>query len=207
MTFEFIWSVLAFSFGMSFTPGPNCTLAFSTGLNYGFLSAVPFSLGVVVGLPLMIASVAWGLGEFFVVFPEFYSYIRYAGMAYILYLSWKIATMSAQVEPTHGENGNTDTNTLPVQRPTFLNGVLFQWVNPKAWLLAVTGVTTYVGKDLQSIKLLFLCVSFSVMCLFALTVWTICGKLSGSLIRSSRIRRVVNLFMGLLLASSILTLL
>ena len=84
MTFDFIWRVVTFSFGMSFSPGPNNTIAFSTGLNYGFLSSIPFVLGVSTGVPLLIVAVAWGLGEFFAIFPNSYDYLRYAGMGYIL---------------------------------------------------------------------------------------------------------------------------
>ena len=200
MNFEFMWSVLTFSFGVSFTPGPNNTVAFSAGLNYGFLSAVPFMFGVSVGAPLAVAAVAWGLWEFFSVFPGFYTYLRYAGMAYILYLSWKIAAA-----PVSEENGGAKPGA-PGRRLTFLNGMLFQWVNPKVWLLAVTSVATYVGLELQPAKLLFLCVTFSALCFLSLVTWTLGGKLSGRLIRSARALRTVNLLMGLLLASSVLTL-
>ena len=201
MTLDFMWSVVTFSFGMSFSPGPNNTVAFSTGLNYGFLSTVPFMLGVSTGVPLLIAAVAWGLWEFFTIFSDFYVYLRYAGMAYILYLSWKIAA-----SPVREKNGDTKPGT-PTRRPTFLNGMLFQWVNPKAWLLAVTGVTTYVGSELQAAKLFFLCAAFSVMCSLSLIAWSFGGKLSARLISSTRALRAINLLMGLLLASSVLTLL
>jgi threonine/homoserine/homoserine lactone efflux protein len=176
-------------------------VAFSTGLNYGFLSAVPFMIGVSVGAPLVVAAVGWGLWEFFSVFPGFYGYLRYAGMAYILYLSWKIAAA-----PAREGDGNMNRGA-PKKPPTFLNGMLFQWVNPKVWLLAVTSVTTYVGRDLQPAKLLFLCVTFSILCVLSLMSWTLGGKLSGRFVRSPRTLRAINLFMGLLLASSVLTLL
>jgi len=206
LTFEFMWSVLAFSFGMTFTPGPNCAIAFSIGLNYGFLSAVPFMLGAASGIPLLIAAVAWGLREFLAVFPEFYSYIRYVGIGYIFYLSWKIAASPVQGTPAQGENEDAGRSSAPTRRPSYLNGALFQWVNPKAWLLALTGVATYLGRDIHSVKLLFLCVSFSVMCFLSLVTYSIGGKLSGRFVRSVRVRRAINLFMGLLLASSVLTL-
>ena len=199
MTFDFILRVVTFSFGMSFSPGPNNTIAFSTGLNYGFFSSIPFVLGVSTGVPLLIVAVAWGLGELFATFPKFYDYLRYAGMAYILYLSWKIATAPVR------KSDDAEPN-VPTRRPTFLNGILFQWVNPKAWLLAATGVATYVGSEIHTAKLLFLCAAFSVMCFLSLITWSFGGKLSGRLIRSPSILRTINLLMGLLLASSVLTL-
>ena len=64
LTFDFIWRVVTFPFGMSFSPGPNNTIAFSTGLNYGFLSTVPFTLGVSTGVPLLIVAEPGALENF-----------------------------------------------------------------------------------------------------------------------------------------------
>ena len=200
MTFEFVWSVLTFCFVMSAVPGPNNAIAFSAGLNYGFLNTMPYMLGASMSISLMFAAVAWGLGEFFAAFPEFYGYMRYVGMAYILYLSWKIAAA-----PVRGENNSQKRNT-PERRPTFLNGVLFQWVNPMIWLIAVAGVTSCLGNNLQFVRLFFLCAAFFVMCFLCLVAWGFCGNLSSRLIRSPRVLQAINLFMGLLLASSVLTL-
>ena len=202
LTFEFIWSVVTFSFGMSATPGPNNTVAFSTGLNYGFARILPYTLGVSTGVPVMITAVALGLGEFLNTFPQFYLYIRYAGAAYILYLSWKIVTAAPP------ENREEDTPESVGKRnrcPTFLNGILFQWMNPKAWILAVTGVV-YLGRELLSVKLLFLCGTLAVACLISLSAWGLGGAISGRLIRSPRVYRLINVAMGLLLASSVVTL-
>jgi len=200
LTFEFMWSVLTFCFVMSAIPGPNNAIAFSAGLNYGFLGTVPYMLGASGSISLMFAAVAWGIGEFFAAFPEFYGYMRYAGTAYILYLSWKIAAA-----PVRGKNG-MEERSVPERYPTFLNGVLLQWTNPIIWLIAVAGVANCMGNDLSLPRLLFLCVAFFVMCLLCLMAWSFGGNLSGRLIHSPRVRRAINLFMGLLLASSALRL-
>ena len=201
MTFEFMWGVLTFCFVMSAIPGPNNTIAFSAGLNYGFLSTVPYIIAASASISLMFAAAAWGLAEFFAAFPEFYGYLRYAGMAYILYLSWKVASLPVR------EKSDGAEQTAPAWRPTFLDGVLLQWVNPMIWVVAVTGVTTCVGSDFQPVKLLVLCVTFFVMCVPCLMAWSFGGKLSGRVIRSPRVHRAVNLLMGLLLATSVLRLL
>jgi threonine/homoserine/homoserine lactone efflux protein len=210
LTVEFVWSVIAFSFGMAATPGPNNTIAFSSGLNYGFLPTMPYMLGTATGLPLMIVAVAWGLGEFFEVFPQFYRYLRYAGAAYILYLSWKIATAPL---PSREENTkksfeeNQQRNQQGNKRcPTFWNGILFQWMNPKAWILAMTGSATYIGADLPLTKLAFYCGTFAVLSFLSLVAWCLGGVFSGRLIRSPRIYGIINAAMGLILASSVVSL-
>ncbi|MDR1979597.1 MAG: LysE family translocator [Synergistaceae bacterium] len=211
LTFEFMWAVVTFSFGMAFTPGPNNTVAFSTGLNYGFFRTIPYGLGVATGLPLLILAVALGLGEFFRAFPQSYDYIKYAGIAYIVYLSWKIATADPRqnrseknVPAQASAVGNLDK---PDKCPAFSDGVLFQWMNPKAWLLAVTGATTYIGQDTLSVKLAFFCGMFSFMSFASLVAWSFGGELSGRLIRSPRVFRTMNILMGILLLSSVISLL
>lgn len=201
LTFEFIWSIVTFSFGMSATPGPNNTVAFSTGFNYGFVRILPYALGVSVGVPVMIAAVALGLGEFLHAFPQFYRGIRYAGAAYILYLAWKIATAAP---PENREDSETDAPKRD-RCPTFLNGVLFQWMNPKAWILAGTG-TIYLGREILPAKLIFMCGMFAAACLISLSAWGLGGAISGRLTRSPRVYRLLNAAMGLLLASSAATL-
>jgi threonine/homoserine/homoserine lactone efflux protein len=206
-----MWSVVAFSFGMAATPGPNNTIAFSSGLNYGFFPTVPYMLGVMTGLPLMIVAVAWGLGSSFEAFPQIYLYLRYAGAAYILYLSWKIATapLLSKNSGKEGEKENGKTGKPQEEnkrRPTFWNGILFQWVNPKAWILAMTGSATYIGTDLPPAKLAFYAGTFAVACFLCLAVWCLGGMFSGRFIRSPRIYRIINGFMGLILASSVVSL-
>ncbi len=188
---------------MSATPGPNNTIIFAAGLNYGFARTWPYTLGVSTGLPLMMAAVAFGLGRFLHAFPQFYLYIRYAGVAYILYLSWKIAT-AAPPEPAEKDKETSETGRD--RCPTFLNGILFQWMNPKAWIAVVTGVSVYVGQDLLSAKMAFMCGMFAVSCLLSVGGWGFAGALSGRFISSPRVYRLLNAVMGLLLASSVLTL-
>ena len=200
LSFEFVWRMLTFCLVMSVVPGPNNTIVFSAGLNYGFLKTIPYMLGASGSISLMFAAVAWGIMEIFNAFPGFYGYLQYAGMAYILYLSWKIAAAPVQ------EKNDTEKQSASGRCPTFLNGVLLQWVNPMIWMLAVAGVATCVAGSHPWLRLLLLCATFFVMCFFGLMAWSFGGNLSGRFIRSPRIRRVINLLMGLLLASSALRL-
>ncbi|MDR1731567.1 MAG: LysE family translocator [Synergistaceae bacterium] len=202
MTLEYMWSVLAFSFGMAATPGPNNTIIFSSGLNYGFFPSLSYMLGVTVGLPLMIVAVAWGLGEFFDAFPAIYEGVRYTGAVYILYLSWKIAT----ARPPEKDDTKEEFSDKRNHRLTFWDAVLLQWTNPKAWILAVTGVATYIGADLPAAKLVFYCGAFAVMSFLSLAGWCLGGVFSGRLIHSPRLYRIMNGVMGLLLAASVISL-
>ena len=198
---EYVWSVVAFSFAMSVTPGPNNTITFNTALNYGFFRAMPYMLGVSLGLPVMMIVVSWGLRDFLGAYPEVYRYLGYAGALYILYLSWKIATA------VPFDAGGVPDEKNKTRRPAFWNAVLFQWMNPKAWILVLTATTVYVGADRSPANLFFLCTVFFLACFVSLILWGYAGSLSGRFIRSPRVYRVLNIGMGLLLASSVVSML
>lgn len=90
-------------------------------------------LGVGIGFPLMIGIVGLGLGQVFTAYPLIYTTLKYAGSAYMLWLAWKIANSKPA-----GLSGEAASQPL-----TFLQGALFQWINPKGWVMAVTAISTY----------------------------------------------------------------
>lgn len=115
-----------FALVSSITPGPNNIMLASSGLTFGFRRTIPHMLGVNLGFTLMLVLVGLGLGTMFQQLPWLYTVLKYAGAMYLLYLAWKIA-MSGPLE-SGAQRG----------RPfTFMQAALFQWVNPKAWVMAV----------------------------------------------------------------------
>ena len=122
-----------FAFVSSITPGPNNTMLLASGVNFGVRRTIPHALGVSIGFMVMVLGVGLGLGEVFKVYPLAYTVLRYAGAAYLLYLAWKIANS--------GPMSATDPQS---RKPLgFWGAAAFQWVNPKAWVMAVGAITTY----------------------------------------------------------------
>src|SRR6185295_8630669 len=118
-----------------FTPGPNNLMLMTSGLNFGFRRGLPHLLGVSVGFALMVLLVGLGLGAIFERWPLLYAILKYVGAAYMLWLAWQIATASPP-QPRGESTG----------RPMgFFNAMAFQWVNPKAWVMAVGAVSTYAA--------------------------------------------------------------
>jgi threonine/homoserine/homoserine lactone efflux protein len=136
MTLQLFFGLFVFAGIAAFTPGPNNALLMAAGMNYGFRRSVPMILGVVVGFPMMIGLVGLGLGGIFKVYPLLYTILKYAGAAYMLYLAWKIATSRP--------NNDTSIATKPL---SFLQMCLFQWVNPKGWVMSVTALSAYTLAD------------------------------------------------------------
>ncbi len=129
-TAELLVAFVLFAFVSSITPGPNNTMLLSSGVNFGFNRTVPHMLGISCGFAVMVLAVGLGLGAVFKAYPLLYTVLRYAGAAYLLYLAYKIAT-SGPVRDTGGQEG----------RPmSFLAAAAFQWVNPKAWVMAIGAI-------------------------------------------------------------------
>ena len=133
MTHELILALLGFAFVTSVTPGPNNMMLLASGVNFGFRRTVPHMLGISIGHALMVFLVGLGLAGLFRAWPPALVVLKLASVAYMLWLAWKIAQSGA---PGEGR-----------QRPqpmTFLQAAAFQWVNPKAWAMALGAVSAYV---------------------------------------------------------------
>ncbi len=103
----------------------------ASGVNYGFRRSMPHLLGISLGFCFMIVAVGLGLAALFQQFPVLHTLLKVAGTLYMLWLAYKIATSNSRIE---GKNGT------PM---TFLQACAFQWVNPKAWMMALGALSTY----------------------------------------------------------------
>jgi len=132
MTAQLLLAFVLFAFATAGTPGPNNMMLLASGANFGFRRTVLHILGISVGLGVMVAAMGLGLGGVFKALPVLHDVLRWVGGGYMLWLAWKIATTK-----TVADKG-------PGARPmTFLQAAAFQWVNPKAWAMALTATTTY----------------------------------------------------------------
>ncbi len=186
---------------MSATPGPNNAMLAASGANFGLARSVPHMLGVAIGFPVMFAAVALGAGEALRAHPAVYAALHWIGAAYLLWLAWHVATARpAEQDAPRGRR----------RRPLrFTEAAAFQWANPKAWLIAVSGVAAYAtqGERVSAPQVLVLAVLFLVICLPTVALWTSIGAGTARLLRTPRQMRLFNLGMGLLLVASLAPLL
>jgi threonine/homoserine/homoserine lactone efflux protein len=134
MTHDLLIALLAFAFVTSVTPGPNNMMLLASGVNFGFRRTVPHMLGISAGHSLMVFLVGLGLAGVFKAWPPALTVLKVASVAYMLWLAWKIAHAAA---PGEGR--------ARPQPMTFLQAAAFQWVNPKAWAMALGAVSAYVA--------------------------------------------------------------
>ncbi|MEK1942290.1 MAG: LysE family translocator [Pseudomonas sp.] len=197
MSLELLFAFIAFAFVSSVTPGPNNMMLLASGVNFGMRRSLPHMLGISIGFGVMVMVVGFGLGELFKRVPLLYTILRYAGAAYLLYLAWKIAHASAP-------EGNGDAHGKPF---TFLQAAAFQWVNPKAWVMAVTAITTYVSQDNFVASVLLIGLLFALINCPSVGLWTAAGSLMRTWLSNPRTLRAFNITMALLLVASLYPLL
>jgi threonine/homoserine/homoserine lactone efflux protein len=134
MTYDLFLALLGFAFVTSVTPGPNNMMLLASGVNFGLRRTVPHMLGISVGHSLMVFLVGMGVAGVFRAWPPALTVMKAASVAYMLWLAWKIAHAGAPGE-----------GTAKPRPMTFLQAAAFQWVNPKAWAMALGAVTAYVA--------------------------------------------------------------
>ncbi len=193
-------SATAFALSVSATPGPNNAMVAASGATWGFRRTVPHMLGISVGFPVMLVAVAFGAGELLRARPWAHEALRWAGAAYMLWLAWRIA----KAQPGPPEDGARGRS-----RPLgFAEAALFQWVNPKAWVIALGAVVTYTpaGAGLAA-QAALLAAIFLALTLPVTALWTLVGVGAARLLRAPAALRGFNLAMAALLVASLLPLL
>ncbi len=164
MTHELLTALLGFAFVTSVTPGPNNMMLLASGVNFGFRRTVPHMLGISVGHSLMVFLVGLGLAGVFKAWPPALLLLKVASVAYMLWLAWKIAHAGAPGE------GRVAAGPM-----TFLQAAAFQWVNPKAWAMALGAVSAYVP-DPSVAAYALVAVVFAAVNLPSVSVWAGAGQ-------------------------------
>lgn len=177
MTMLSLLAIVSFAFVTSVTPGPNNLMLLASGANFGFRRTLPHMLGISIGMALLLTSVLAGLGELFSRFPVLQMLLRIAGVGYLLWLSWKIL----QTPPRALQEGNDDARPF-----SFWQAVLFQFVNPKAWIMSITAVSSFTlaGEDYWTSGMLLVLV-FAVVNLPSVSVWAGFGSMMQQLLSTA----------------------
>ena len=196
MTFEIFIALAGFALGTVITPGPNNLMLMASGANFGFRRTIPHMLGVGLGFPMMIVPVGLGVMQLFTLFPPLVRVMEVVSVVYMLWLAWKVAHAAAP-----GEGG---TEGRPM---TFLQAVAFQWVNPKAWAMALGAITLY-ATDRTLGAILWVAGAYVMMGCISTTTWTVLGQqLRRILTNPTRLRAFNWSMAGVLVASLVAALL
>lgn len=164
MTYELFIALLGFAFVTSVTPGPNNMMLLASGVNFGFRRTIPHMLGISAGHSLMVFLVGLGLAGIFRAWPASLLALKVASVGYMLWLAWKIAHSAAP--------GEGRAKPVPM---TFLQAAAFQWVNPKAWAMALGAVSAYVVEP-SALAYAMVAGTFALVNLPSVSVWAGAGQ-------------------------------
>ena len=192
MTATTFLALLIFSFVSSITPGPNNIMLFASGVNFGWWRTFPHAIGISVGFGVLLAAVGLGIGVLLTSVPLLFTAVKVAGGAYMLYLAWKIAN-AGPVQS--GESGS---------RPmTLFEAALFQWVNPKAWVMAMVAMSTYTLEGDYALNVAIVVFVFCVVNFPSVTAWAGFGTAMRNLLKDRLILKIFNYLMALALVVSL----
>ena len=197
MTFDIFLSLAIFSFVTSITPGPNNIMLLASGINFGLKRTMPHAIGVSLGFFVMLLAVGIGIGALIKSSPIIYNILKYLGALYLLWLAWKTAI-------SHSVEQNSDRQGSPL---TLLEAALFQWINPKSWMMAISGITLYTSPQYPYISMLLVAIIFTLINFPCVAIWATFGHSLRERLKNPKILKLFNFIMGGLLALSAISVL
>lgn len=188
--FSLIVSMFSFSLSMSISPGPVNLTILNSSMNHGLRKTLAFISGATIGFSALLAAVCFGLYQVILLYPALLNLMTILGTLLLIWIGFNI--LKAQ-----GESIKADENAL-TPRPTFIQGVFMQWLNPKAWIAAVSGTALFSGTQNRYDLALFILIYFCV-CYLSLLIWGYAGEKLADFLNAGHRARIFNIIMGSLL--------
>ena len=160
MSVDTLFALVLFAFATSITPGPNNMMLFASGVNFGFRRTVPHMLGIGAGFLSLLIGVGMGLGAVLHAYPPAFIALKVAGGLYLLWIAWKIGSSRSM--------GEGEAKARPM---TFLGAAAFQWVNPKAWVMAVTAMAVYPNPEQYALTVAIVALVFAAVNVPSVSTW------------------------------------
>ncbi|AUR52740.1 LysE family translocator [Aquella oligotrophica] len=195
---EYYLSLLLFCVSSSITPGPNNLMMLMSGINFGVKRSLPHYFGILFGFSAMVFLVGMGLAGVFAKFPVLHQVIKYIGAIYMLYLAYQIIRSSSSLKEVKS-----------ARRPlSFFKAVLFQWVNPKAWVMGIGAVSAFTVINLPMVsQVIIISLIYFLVGVPCIAFWLIGGVAVRRYLNNTRHLQIFNVTMGILLIASILLML
>ena len=189
ITWELIATISVYYFVMYVTPGPNNSILTASGIKFGFIRSVPNIIGISSGHGIQLALVCFGLGSLFLQFPILLEILKYIGACYLLYLAWKMfGSLNISI---------TDEKSSPLK---YYEAILFQFVNPKAWIICITAVSLfYPEKENLIIGTLFLVIMSTIINLPSISMWAFSGSVIRHYLSNEKLKKIIEWLLAILL--------
>ena len=184
---------LLFCIVMTSTPGPNNALVILSGARFGIYKTVPLILGIAFGVAVQLFTIGIGLNQIFITLPQLQFILGFIGFMYILWLAWKIASSGP-------------LNIELEQKPSmgFLQGALFQWVNPKAWIISISTVSTYFALNPPVSEIIYAALILMLVSIPCVGIWAVSGLFLRQHLIKPQFAFIFNITMAIALLVSVL---
>jgi len=189
-------SISSFALAGVLTPGPNNIMLLSSGLTFGYKNTIPHMLGVMLGFSIMVILVGLGIGAIFETFPIIFTILKVIGITYLFWMAWHIANSKSELKTKNNQNAKPFT---------FIQAASFQWVNPKAWFMAITATVSFVtNPEYGFIQVIIIACIFMLAGFLSTNTWTLGGVYLKKLIKNPLHVRIFNITMAVLIVASVL---
>ena len=188
INFTLISALSIFYFTMFITPGPNNAMLTTSGLKFGFFKTLPHLIGIPLGHILQIGLTCFGLANLFILYPQIQFFMKILCFLYLIYLGWK---MIGSLNLVKKESG----------RPLKLyEASLFQFINPKAWSIAVTVASGFFPTDENIfVGVAFVTITAAIICFPTISLWALFGSALRKFINNNKVKKLTEYFLALLL--------
>ena len=184
-----LFSALAiFYFTMFITPGPNNAMLAASGMKFGFVRTLPHAIGIPIGHIFQIGLTCFGLANLFLIYPQIQFYMKILCFLYMIYLSWKMLGSFSVVKKETGK---------PLE---FYEASLFQFINPKAWSIAVTVASGFFPSEENIfIGVAFVTITAAVICFPTISLWALFGSGLRKFVNNKKIKKTIEYLLAILL--------
>jgi len=192
ITFELFAAISIYYVIMYATPGPNNSILTTSGIKFGFIRTVPNIFGIPTGHGIQLILVCFGLGALFTQFPILLNILKYVGASYLLYLAWK---MFGSLNISSAED-----KLVPLK---YYEAILFQFVNPKAWVICITAVSLFYPRD-ENIILgtVFMVVMSTVINIPSISMWALGGSIIRNYLTNEKLKKIIECLLAILLVGT-----
>lgn len=189
MTQTIFLTMFSFSLAMSISPGPVNMMIISSGINHGFVKTFSFISGATIGFTLLLVLIALGLSNVFTLYPTLFSFLEIIGALFIIYIGYKIITSTGALNLKDKEQ----------KKLKFYEGFLLQWLNPKAWVASISGVSMFA---IDQTSLIIFVIMYFLVCYISLSFWGVLGQKATVFLNTNKRLKIFNMIMGSILILS-----
>ena len=192
ISIELFLAISIYYFIMYATPGPNNSIPTASGIKFGFIKTIPNILGIPTGHSIQLALVCVGLGNLFIQFPYLLEILKYVGATYLIYLAWKMFG-SLNIN-------SVEDKSAPLK---YYEAILFQFVNPKAWVICITAVSIfYPDKENIFVGTFFMVLMSTIINIPSISIWAFGGSIIRKYLNKSKLKKTIECLLAILLVGT-----